>query len=260
MSLADRQEQVFEILKEQICVIGAKYPVAEMGTVYEQVEECFHALACCHLLRNADKNKFQNNLVWSALGRRHFLMRCESEKNPNNFCLARSRSDAIFCALAAGDLELAIEVGDRSPPAPMLDGEYEEDFAYHVLVYLLAKAADSPVLEKARADYEKALDGGDPERLAVCTALCGRDAAAFDESFRALVAMHTALMDEQRPQNADRPTFEPKSLLFVEGLALIRLADLRQIARPKRDYPPQCPSIAFVKSLRTRPDDIFQEL
>lgn len=259
MSLAQRHEVIFESLKEHICVIGAKYPVAEVGQVYEDIEDCFHALACCHLLRKADKRKFQNNLVWAALARRHFLLRCQQEKNDADFHGARSRSDGIFCALAAGDRDLAVEIGRRSPDAVMKDGEYPDDFSYHVLIYRLAAAAADDQVKAAFEAY-KAEAKDDGERLAVCEALCSRDASAFDETFAKLVDHHTTQMNEERPSHTDRPTFEPKSLLFVEGLALLRLAELRGIERRRREYPPQCPSTAIVKPASVRPDDIFLQL
>jgi|GEM_PF-2286175 len=259
MSLAQRHEVIFETLKDHLCVIGGKYPAAEVGLVYEDIEDCFHALACCHLLRKADKRKFQNNLIWAALARRHFLLRCQQEKNDADFRRARSRSDAIFCALAAGDRELAIEIGGRSPDAAVREGEYPDDFAYHVLIFRLAASADDDLVTAAYEAYKaEATDGG--ERLAVCEALCVRDASAFDEAFAHLVDHHTTQMNEERPARPDQPTFEPKSLVFVEGLALLRLAEWRTIERLRREYPPQCPSIAIVKPAAARPDDIFLEL
>jgi hypothetical protein len=254
-----RHEVIFESLKDHLCVIGAKYPAAEVGQVYEDVEDCFQALACCHLLRKADKRKFQNNLIWAALARRHFLLRCQREKNDADFRQARSRSDAIFCALAAGDRELAIEIGKRSPDTAVKEGEYPDDFAYHFLIYRLAASAPDEEVTAAREAYKASVDDGG-ERLEVCEALCARDASAFDDAFAQLVDHHTTQMNEERLAQPDRPTFEPKSLVFIEGLALLRLAEWRGIERRRREYPPQCPSIAIVKPAPSRPDDIFLEL
>lgn len=260
MTLARRHEDVFEDLKAQLSLVAGNSPVSELGPVYEQVEECLKALACCHLLRNADTAKFQNNLVWAALARREFLDRCQVERNLSDHRRARSRSEAVFAALAAGDLALALEVGDLSPMDWIRDGEYEDDFAYHWLVHLLAKNSDAGALQRAFDAYERALDDGPGERLAVCRALCTKDSAAFEEAFPALVAAQAARMDEARAGDEAIDTFEPQSRLFIEGFALLRLADTQGISPASPGYPPLCDSLARLAPLPVRPDDIFVEL
>jgi hypothetical protein len=259
VTLEQRHEEIFEDLKEQLGVLAGKYPVVEMGAIYEQIEECFKALACCHLLRNADPAKFQRNLIWSALGRREFLLRCELEKNQEDHRRARSRSDAVFAALAAGDSALAREVGDRAPMDRIREGEYQDDFAYHMLIYEILREAAPAMLATALAAYETALDGGPSERLTVCTALTSADGPAFEEAFQALLSAQVTKMEDERAVNEAVATFEPQSRLFIEGLALLRLAEQRGIVPSSPEYP-LCPSMARVGPPQQRPDDIFAEL
>jgi hypothetical protein len=260
MGMIKRKEQVLDDVKENISVIAMKYPMVELGDPYEQLEEGLEALACCLLLGEAHVTKFQHHLIWSALARQYYLMGCAAEGLVDDFHMARSRSQAVFCALAAGDRALAIKVGDLAPSARIVDGEYADDFAYHWLVHLLNKDAGEATLRAALDDYKVALDGGPGERWAVCTALVDRDPAAFEEAFPELVEAHAALMAEEAPWHEDRPTFEPRAGLFVEGLGLLRLAEFRGVAPARPEYPPLCPSLARPKTLKTRPDDIFAAL
>jgi hypothetical protein len=57
----------------------------------------------------------------------------------------------------------------------------------------------------------------------------------------------------------DDVTFEPGSYVFVEGLALLRLADRFGIGPQRREYP-RCPYLVRMTPLRARPDDIFLEI
>jgi Immunity protein 49 len=259
MNLKHRHEEVFEELKEYLEVLAGGYPVAEMSSTYEQIEECFKALACCHLLRNADPDKFQRDLVRAAFARRDFLLRCEAEKNENDHRRARSRSGGVFAALAAADVDLASEVSALSPKQWLRDGEYVDDFAYHIVLHHLLMGADQPTLEMAVAAYEEALDGRNDARLNICVALVARDGATFEDAFRALVAAQAAQMDEERPGKEAISTFEPQSLVFVEGLALLRLAERAGIAT-STEYPPLCPAMARVAPLGQRLENILAEL
>jgi hypothetical protein len=253
MSLAHRQEQLVSAIKEGISVIAAKHPIGELGDAYEELEEAFEALACCHLLLHADVTRFRHNLVWSVFARRDYLTRSAAEAL-DDFHLARSRSQAVFCALAAGDPALAVAVGDLSPGLPMRDGEYPDDFAYHWLIHLLQKSSDDVSLDAASLALERA--DGQTERLEVCKALITRDAAAFESSFEELIVVHEGLMAEELPLHEDRPTFEPRSQLFVEGLALLRLAEQRGIIPAADDYR-LCPSLARLRTPSPPPEDIF---
>lgn len=217
MSLAQARERIVEELKDRLAVLAVGYPIAELGKVYEEVGELFESVACCSLLVDADVSKFQNQLIWSALSRRRYLARCAESGRLGDLYQARSRSQAIFCALAAGDRPLALEIGGLSPMQANRDGEYPDDFAYHLLIHAIAEDADDAVLGGALQRYEDALDGAAAERLAVTAALCRREQTSFEETFEALLESHLAEMVEERELNDEIPAFEPRSRLFIEG-------------------------------------------
>lgn len=259
MNLEEAQRNGISEAKDQLSVLEGGFPLASLGKVYESLGELFAGVACCSLLLNADVAKYQRQLVWSAFSRRRYLKRCRAE-GLSDLYQARSRSEAVFCALAAGDRPLAAEVGELSPTAFIPDGEYPDDFAYHALVHAMAGGAPEDTLAERLAQYERELDGGPGERLAVMAALHARDAAAFEETFPALVAAQAEAMVEERIINAEDPSFEPRSRLFIEGLAILRLAELRDMPPAQSEYLPLCPELARVSPLSERPEDLFATL
>jgi len=259
VSLAEAKQRIIDELRDQLSVLQGNFPLGTLGKVYEEIGELFVGLACCSLLLDADVFKYQRQLTWSAYSRRRYLKRCKAATVVGDLYQARSRSEAVFCALAAGDQKLGVEIGDLSPDGPIADGEYPDDFAYHRLVHAMAATATDDTLTDLVARYEKELDGGPSERLDVMTALCARDVAAFESAFPALVIVQASAMEEERIVNAEIPSFEPRSSLFIEGLALLRLAEERGM-RPGQEYLPLCPSLARVNPLLEQPEDLFAYL
>jgi hypothetical protein len=258
VSLRELQKHLIEDLQEHLAVIASKAPTAQIGAEYDAAEECFHAVACCKLLASADRAGFQKHLFWAGLTRRYFLRRCKAEGTLDDFRAARSRSEGLFCAAAAGDVALAVEIGDLSPASFRKDGEYEVDFAHHLVVHRILAGADAAARSAALKALEKAAGGPSP-RLDACRAIEARDADAFEAALAALAAAWQAERDELRERSGDVPSFEPLSRVFTEGLALIRAAERAGLQVPVRDYP-LCPKNARVKPLATRPDDLFAEM
>jgi hypothetical protein len=258
MGLIERKNELKEELQDQLAVIAERYPVKDLGDVFEATESLYQAYACCALLVDADVTKYQERLLWSAMARRSYLRRCLTENHHNDLHQALSRSDALFCGLAAGDLALVAEIGALSGIEFDARGEYPDDFAYHRLLHALLKDVDAGALATLLAEYEVAMDGIRlRDRLDVCAALVGRDGDHFDIAFESLVEAHGQEMEEERPMNEEKPDFEPKSRLFVEGLALLRLAELRQLPIAIWERPPLIPALAIVAPLATRPQDLF---
>jgi hypothetical protein len=259
VSLHALQQHLMEELQEHLAVIAAGHPAIEVGEVYEEVEQYFQATACCALLVAADKTGFQKHLFWSALARRDFLRRSRDDGNEGNFRRARSRSEALFCAAAAGDLKLAIELGDLSPSTWSPEGEYEDDFAYHLFLHQLMKGAPASEREATLGHFDKAVGNIASPRREVCQALHEGALKDFEAALEAVIGAQAAELDEARGHSADVPTFEPRSRLFIEGFALLRIAANTGLQPAECDYP-LCPMLGRVKPLRERPDDIFAEL
>ncbi|RYZ43200.1 MAG: hypothetical protein EOO71_04540 [Myxococcaceae bacterium] len=259
MGLHALQQRLTEELEENLLILAAGHPTTEVGEVYEDIELYFEATACCALLVSADRVSFQKHLCWSALARQDFLRRGHAEGHADGFRHARSRSEALFRAVAAGDMALAITVGDLSPETWRPEGEYEEDFAYHLFLHRLMKGAPRLECEKALRALDSAVGSALSPRLEVCQALQEGSSEAFDDALTRLIDAHASLQDEARTYSSDIPTFEPRSRIFVEGLALLRLAASTGISLPIRDHA-FCPTLGRGQPLRDRPDDLFAEL
>jgi hypothetical protein len=249
------REAALDLLKDHLSVIATKGPIDELGDSFEEAEKCFQAIACSNLLLFADQERFRRNLVWVAYTRRRFLVRCRDE-GVADFRRARSRSDAVFCSLAAADLSLAREVSDLSPMSWISDGEYEDDFAYHDVLHHLISPTDRALTAGALDLFETALGDSPTARLGICRALHDRDVIAFAETFRAFSEANAQAMTKDRPRFADDPTFEPRSYVYVEGLALLRLAVESNLAIDDAEYP-LCPSIGRLLPVPGRPEDVI---
>ncbi|MCP3143934.1 Imm49 family immunity protein [Pyxidicoccus xibeiensis] len=259
MTLSAKEKQVLDQLKEHLAVIAAGHPAVEIGETYEEAELCFQAMACCKLLRAADKAGFQKYLFWTGLTRRYFLERSKDEGGQNDFRRARSRSEGFFCAAAAGDIPLALEISALSPTRWMKKGEYEEDFAYHEFLSVTLGGAEEAEREASLKRFDKALKGDASARYDVCQALQEGDGAAFEQAFQELCERNASEQLKERPEFADTATFEPRSRVFTEGFALVRIAESRGIRVPKQPFP-LCPETGRVGLLRRRPDDLFAEM
>lgn len=259
MKLRDARTEILELLKEQLSIIAGGYPAAKLGEVFEDVAKCFQAIGCANLLISADAEGFHRNLIWAGFTRRHFLNRSLAERSADDFHLARSRCESFFCTIAAGDILLAREIGDLSAQRWLPDGEYEDDFSYHLFLSLVINGSDAPACASALERLEGSLRGAPPTRLDICRAIHARSSADFEAAFGALLDAHLQWVEEGRSLFSDDVTFAPRSYVFVEGLALMRLAEQLQIGPREREYP-LCPSIARVNPLRARPDDLLVEI
>lgn len=259
MDLRNTKRQLVDLLKEQLSIIGGGYPVAKLGDVYEAAAVCFQAVGCSNLLISADKGGFYKNLIWAGFTRRHFLKRSVAERGTDDFHLARSRCESFFCAVAAGDLPLALEIGDLSPRGWMPDGEYDDDFSYHFFLYLLLKGGDAQPRAAALEKFEEALQGVESPRFDICKALHAVSAAEFEAAFRALIEERVAWAEDGGDLFSDDATFAPRSHIFVEGLALLRIAENLRIEPRQREHA-MCPLIARGAPLAARPDDLLMEV
>jgi hypothetical protein len=259
MTLSGKEKRVLDQLKDHLSVIAAGHPAVKIGETYEEAEQCFQAIACCKLLRSADKAGFQRYLFWSGLTRRYFLQRSQAEDSQSNFRCARSRSEGLFCAAAAGDIPLALEIGTLSPTDWMKQGEYKEDFAYHLFLSEVLSGAEAAKLKPSLERFEKGLGRDSSARFEVCRTLLDGTADSFAETLHELCEQHAMEQRAERSRFADIPTFEPCSRIFTEGLALLRIAESTGMRLPKRSYP-LCPDAGRVGPLRRRPDDLFAEM
>ncbi|HYD41576.1 MAG TPA: hypothetical protein VEB43_12180 [Anaeromyxobacter sp.] len=219
-----------------------------LGKLSTEIARHYRAIGICALLIEADVEGFYGWLLHSAVARRHYLRRCARDGVTGDRWQRTSNAGPFLDAVAAGAWDVARQVAALSPGDWIQGAEYEDDFCHARFLHLLAEpGADPAELARVLDRYERALEGGEDLRLDVDRALLSKDGDAFGAAFRTLLADRERklreLADPKRDSvQAQDYCFEPDRQVFVEGLALLRLAEGQGIAT-EPEYP-TCPGLA----------------
>jgi Immunity protein 49 len=255
LNLSDVYPDFPDILDQMVDGI-TRAPIAALGPACEEACVYFRTAGIAELLVSYNSDGFLHMLTRSALTRLHLLERTPpAEKEASRFCKI-SRSNGFFDGLAADRADLARRIVAAGPRHRNIDFEYEEDHAYvSFLSGLLLDAADD-VQRKILDQWKALLDGQGPARYQVCLALLDRDAAGFDDVFAGLLdAWAVELQAQERSMSRDEMAFAGDRHVYVEGLAILRLAEMRQIAtEPEYRY---CPREARLPLVTPFPNDLY---
>jgi hypothetical protein len=267
MDLATAHYELVQEIRERLAYVG-NVPVPELANEFDQLADMFQGLGICHLLEFLDTDVFRKNLVWSGHSRRFFLMRSPQAGPSSTIAqrhLALSRTLSFFDSLAAGALELARDIARLSQPTPWnRDWEYEDDYLYFYFWHRVV--LDPPWInsDEARAvleRFEQSLEGLPSGRYEVTAALWRRDRDLF------VAAMHVFLDEVKEKLEREHrsiavqegePNYWPRSQVCVEGLALLKLAELLGL-RVAEDLP-LCPVFARLAFAPEHEVDLFIEL
>lgn len=208
-------------------------PPEEVERILFHLSRYARAAAIARLLAYADGATFRERLARSGQARRRLLQWAAGARRPFNRFTATGNYGPLCDALASGDDALAQDIARLSADTPVKGHEFEEDFLYARLLGLLATGDDAlpgraqPLLEA----LERLMDGQDFPRLAMCRALLAREQEGFDGALQALLEERDWQFQEKarsfKPRDEETET-EP--FIFVEGLALLRLAERRGLA------------------------------
>lgn len=244
-------EETGELLAWEIAVwyqgfLSPDYPIEELGRLGLELAANFRALAIIALLIRGDSELFYQNLIRSGETRETYLQRLKQAGIDKDHHQVSGRCEQLLDAIAAGDFVLARRIASLSPTEWRPGHEYEDDYCY---AQVLHRFVTEPPLEEEipplLSRFEAYLEGNPSARLAVCRALAQKDQDAFDESF-------DDLLDEQEDRIAaakargqmDDPIVVSQRRVFVEGLAILRLAEMCGLeTQPEYRY---CPSLARV--------------
>lgn len=217
--------------------LSAGSPLDRIGPTCDDLCQNYRTLAACALMLSADTDGFRHMLHRSGQVRLHFLERCAELSGYHDPYSATGNSAGFFDAVAAGDRPLAERIVAMSPERWREGEEYPDDFCYAYFCHLAIQGAAAPRLrmEETIRQFETALGKEKSARLAVCKSILEMSQASFDESFEALLVTRKAEVEEERPQffPDDRIIFRTKSRIFVEGLAVLNIADLRGLSTAK---------------------------
>lgn len=230
---------------------------AEIGRPCEEIWTCRRGLAILHLLLHGDYNAFFQDLARSAQCRLYHLKRCAADSHVDFYCRS-TRAEPYWDALAASCFELARDIGRLTPSSFREGEEYEDDFCYLRFLHQWqenncgASAELSTLLQR----FEEVLEGAANPRLAICKSLLGPDGNAFEQAFLALLEERYAQIEREKIGAAEESVCAAVgTYVFVEGLALLRLAGLAGI-KTREEYP-LCPLLARLPMSLPLPMDGF---
>ena len=158
------------------------------------------------------------------------------------------RNTPLLGALAAGHFALAEAVAASSATQWQQGAEYEAEFLWARALQLLARTPPAPsvALERVLVPLEQV--GKEPyaSRVSLARALAAADRAGFAEAFAAACLDH-GISIEKRARSVSTPvtSFAPHRFIWLEGLALLRLAERAGIAPEDTDFR-YCPPLARV--------------
>ena len=193
-------------------------------------------LGICALLRDMDGEQFARRLRKSGLARLQLLRQATAETQPPGQVLAISKDTGFVAALAAGDLDTATRIAERSPDTFLEGVEYEEEFLFfHYQQRLLRTPRDEAALRGILDRWTRVVAGEPSVHLAVCQALLDANEAAFCSTLGEVLETRKESLRKYRKQlDFDRELDATEGKVYLNGLALVRLAQSRGIAIPER--------------------------
>jgi hypothetical protein len=256
MNLEVLLEETVDYANMLIEVAIMQESVESMGNLCNDISRYYRAMGIYDLLINADTDGFFYGLIQSALTRKYYLDRCVRERFLSNPERMSSFVDPFFDAVAANQLKLATDIARLSPDQWLEDYEYEDDFTYAYFFYRLIRfdEADATELTGIISQFERALEGQSSVRLELCKALIAKEQAAFDEAFANLLNEHQSWTDAlaEDSMQSHEFTFEANRRIFVEGLAILRIAE--QLRLETQEEYILCPNMAYLTDYEFVPD------
>jgi hypothetical protein len=229
------------------------YPIEEVGKLSLELSTKFRALAIMALLVNSNSDLFCHNLIRSGITRETYLKRLKEKGINHDHHQASGRYEPILDTIAAGDFELGRRIVEISLREWQKGHEYEDDYCYAQILHRLIQ--ETPMEQEIipfLQQFEAYLDGDPSARLEVCRALVDREQSAFEDAFNALLEEQEAkIVNDRVMGQLETPEVIALRHIFVEGLAILRLAERRGF-HIQLEYR-YCPSLARVSMSRPLP-------
>jgi hypothetical protein len=183
----------------------------------------FRRRGIASLFLEGDAAAFHQDLQRSGAALARYLRSAPEEEK------VASKFAGFFDAVACVDSGAARDIASQSPAAHRPEDEYEDDFLYVSFLmkrFFLNSAATE--LGGLLDHYRELLDGMADPRLDICESLLNGDGGKFDAALATLIEQRDAHYREaiEREQVIDEER-ATEGKLFVEGLALLRLATAR---------------------------------
>lgn len=209
------------------------YDLIALGDIALEVGRKFRALGIMGLLATGDNSHLHDNLRLSGEYRVKYLQRVVTAQRYELHHFVLGRVHPVFDLIAAGENTLLASLMDLSPSDLHPQREYLADHCYINLLaaFSLSGSAatgfDEGTVRTSLEQYEQWLNGETDPRFEICTAFANSDEAAFLDAFHMLLAQRLNDIEEHRDTDLEDAIIAAERFIFVEGLALLRIARLR---------------------------------
>jgi hypothetical protein len=230
----------------------------ESGSALATVSFCHRILGLCALLRDADTSRFATCLCKSGQARLQLLRLAAAGQPIPPKVLCVSKDVGFTAALAVGAIQTASAIAAHSPAAHVDGWEYEDDFLfYRFLQLMLGAPADGDVLQRLLARWREVLQGEELPHAQACEALLTRDEKRFALAMDAVIdRRRDSLRKYKRELDFDREVDATEGKVFVDGLALVKLAEVRGLQVPARYE--MLPRLALNARCGSLPEDAWR--
>ena len=198
----------------------------------------------CALLLGCDAKSLYTDLCKSACSYLYFLKKMvpKAERITSN-------SSPFFDAIACGDLPIAKEIAVASRSSHNPGEEYIDDFLY---VYFLMKMfflkGKHGELVNLLDQFEAVAADDTASRYELCKSFLEKDQQAFDDAFDSIIELYIESLNTKMEKGLiSDEDWAVSAPLFIEGLALLRLAEKLGL-RTQKDYT-SIPEIARLTEL-----------
>lgn len=256
MALSEyRVDLAYEIAFWSMGLEDADYPIDELGRLSLELSDKLRVLAIITLLTEGEVDHYYHILIRAALTRVKYLEKLSSNGITDDFHQGSARYEPLLNTIAANDFEVASRIVKLSPNDFRTETEYLDDYCYAQLLHqIVTDTASEESTESLFVDFEDFLDGDSSSRLDVCRAVVLGDQASFDEAFESLLDDHELeIVAAKARGQIENPGNMAQRQLFVEGLALLRIAERKGLATAT-DYR-FCPGIARVPMVVPFPEE-----
>lgn len=219
--------------------------IAYIGNKCNEISKCYRSLAICELLIAAETDEFFHHLIRSAQTRKYYLTRCHNENYLTDPAIIASFNAPFLDAIVANQFKLAESISKLSPTKWMNAYEYEDDFLYAYFLHKIIEFKEDSFVELQQIinQFDLLLEGSESTRLEICKAFLSKNQNIFDTAFNILINEHENQISEEKDTVLGEDlTFQPNCHVFVEGLALLKIAEKVGL-KTKLEYK-YCPSIA----------------
>lgn len=180
----------------------------------------------CSLFIKAETVKFVKDLHKSGQTFLNYLQHSGEEDK------ITSKAAPFFDSIASGDLACAREIARNSRVTWHENEEFEDDFLYilFLMKHFFLQGTQSEC-EAILQRFEEILEGEPDAHLDICKAFTSSDAKEFHIAFDDLIEKHESRFKKLVDSEMILPEeFATEGKLFVEGLALLRLAETKGFA------------------------------